>query len=175
MTDPRVLEKDQTFATYDLDPRLSRALAMLKYTHPTQVQAQAIPAALAGKDILARARTGSGKTVAYTLPIIQKLLQTENKASMQPDLCFTQVAHPHFLGYLDQGLDSRAYARVSGPSDEAYPKDDHLQQRCHSCCKLGRSAFASAAATHARREAGYPGFYPEPDSCSFGSQGQHAT
>lgn len=66
--------KDQTFATFDFDARLSKAIAQLDYTRPTPVQAQAIPLALAGKDILARARTGSGKTAAYVLPILQKIL-----------------------------------------------------------------------------------------------------
>ena len=82
MADQKILEKDQTFASFDLDPRLSRAIAQLEFTPPTLVQAKAIPLALAGKDILARARTGSGKTAAFALPIVQKLLQSvkeENK------------------------------------------------------------------------------------------------
>ncbi|KAI8350376.1 P-loop containing nucleoside triphosphate hydrolase protein [Blakeslea trispora] len=65
---------EQTFASFDLDPRLTRAIAQLNFTHPTPVQAQGIPLALAGKDILARARTGSGKTATYALPIVQKIL-----------------------------------------------------------------------------------------------------
>ncbi|KAI9345932.1 P-loop containing nucleoside triphosphate hydrolase protein, partial [Pilaira anomala] len=66
--------KDQTFAGFDFDPRLARAIAQLDFTRPTPVQAQGIPLALAGKDILARARTGSGKTAAYAMPIVQKIL-----------------------------------------------------------------------------------------------------
>lgn len=62
------------FAAFDLDPRLLRAIVELGYDHPTLIQAEAIPLALQGKDILARARTGSGKTVAYCLPILQKIL-----------------------------------------------------------------------------------------------------
>ncbi|CAG8482342.1 3916_t:CDS:10 [Ambispora leptoticha] len=58
----------------ELDPRLLRALSKLKYVKPTLIQEKAIPLALAGKDILARARTGSGKTAAYSLPVIQKIL-----------------------------------------------------------------------------------------------------
>ncbi|KAG2223700.1 hypothetical protein INT45_007278 [Circinella minor] len=77
MADQKILEKDQTFASFDFDPRLSRAIAQLEFTHPTLVQAKAIPLALAGKDILARARTGSGKTAAFALPIVQKLLEAK--------------------------------------------------------------------------------------------------
>ncbi|KAI8975771.1 P-loop containing nucleoside triphosphate hydrolase protein [Mycotypha africana] len=64
----------ESFASFDFDPRLARAVAQLEFTKPTPIQAQGIPLALAGKDILARARTGSGKTAAYALPIIQKIL-----------------------------------------------------------------------------------------------------
>ncbi len=79
--------KDQSFTAFDFDPRLSKAIAQLDYTRPTPVQAQAIPLALAGKDILARARTGSGKTAAYALPIVQKILST--KEVLPNRCCFT--------------------------------------------------------------------------------------
>ena len=62
------------FNSFDLDNRLLRAIAKLGYSHPTLVQAKAVPLALQGKDILARARTGSGKTAAYCMPIVQKIL-----------------------------------------------------------------------------------------------------
>jgi ATP-dependent RNA helicase DDX56/DBP9 len=68
---------DQTFAAFDFDPRLARAIAQLDFTRPTPIQAQGIPLALAGKDILARARTGSGKTAAYAMPIVQKILASK--------------------------------------------------------------------------------------------------
>jgi ATP-dependent RNA helicase DDX56/DBP9 len=66
-----------------LDARLLRALADFKFLHPTLVQAKAIPLALAGKDILAKARTGSGKTGAYCIPVVQKVLSVK---SVRPPL-----------------------------------------------------------------------------------------
>jgi ATP-dependent RNA helicase DDX56/DBP9 len=57
-----------------LDARILRALADLAFTHPTLVQTQAIPLILQGKDVLAKARTGSGKTAAYGLPAVQRVL-----------------------------------------------------------------------------------------------------
>jgi len=57
-----------------LDSRLLRAISKLGYTEATLVQESAIPLALSGKDILAQARTGSGKTSAYCLPVIQKII-----------------------------------------------------------------------------------------------------
>lgn len=74
MVESDLLEETATFASLDLEPRLQRALSDLKYEHPTLIQSTAIPLALKGKDILARARTGSGKTAAYCLPVIQKIL-----------------------------------------------------------------------------------------------------
>jgi ATP-dependent RNA helicase DDX56/DBP9 len=58
-----------------LDPRLTKACTQkLGYTSPTLVQAKAVPLALAGRDLLVRARTGSGKTAAYGLVLLQKIL-----------------------------------------------------------------------------------------------------
>lgn len=67
--------KQNTFEGLQLDPRLLQAVSREKYQTPTLVQAATIPLALEGKDILARANTGSGKTAAYVLPIIHSLLQ----------------------------------------------------------------------------------------------------
>ncbi|KAI8807136.1 P-loop containing nucleoside triphosphate hydrolase protein [Cladochytrium replicatum] len=66
------------FSALDLDIRLQRALTKLGFHHPTLVQSNGIPLALSGKDILARARTGSGKTAAYCLPVIQRILQAKS-------------------------------------------------------------------------------------------------
>ncbi len=63
-----------TFESLNLDARLLQAVRKEKYLKPTPVQAEAIPLALEGRDILARAKTGSGKTAAYILPILQSLL-----------------------------------------------------------------------------------------------------
>ena len=58
-----------------------RALADLSFAHPTLVQAKAIPLLLEGKDVLARARTGSGKTAAYCVPAVQKVLDLKGVSS----------------------------------------------------------------------------------------------
>jgi len=61
------------FTGFGLDATLLRAIKELGFTRPTPIQAQAIPPALAGKDVLACAMTGSGKTAAFLLPILQRL------------------------------------------------------------------------------------------------------
>uniref|UniRef100_A0A673T4F0 RNA helicase n=1 Tax=Suricata suricatta TaxID=37032 RepID=A0A673T4F0_SURSU len=70
MADPEALG----FEHMGLDPRLLQAVADLGWSRPTLIQEKAIPLALEGKDLLARARTGSGKTAAYAVPMLQLLL-----------------------------------------------------------------------------------------------------
>ncbi|KAJ2389513.1 ATP-dependent DNA/RNA helicase, partial [Coemansia sp. RSA 2559] len=76
--DEALLDKQASFQSLDLDDRLLRALGSMGLVHPTLVQAKGIPLALAGKDVLARAKTGSGKTAAYCLPILHKILSTKD-------------------------------------------------------------------------------------------------
>src|SRR4030088_183896 len=56
-----------------LDPRVIEALAGLGYEEPTPVQREAIPPLLAGRDLLGQAATGTGKTAAFALPLLQRL------------------------------------------------------------------------------------------------------
>ena len=62
-----------SFTSLGLVPSLTRALADLGYLTPTAIQHEAIPAVLGGRDVLATARTGSGKTAAFALPVLQRL------------------------------------------------------------------------------------------------------
>ena len=62
-----------SFDQVGLTPELLRAVAQQGYTEPTPVQREAIPHVLQGRDVLAGAQTGTGKTAAFVLPILQKL------------------------------------------------------------------------------------------------------
>jgi len=62
-----------SFDTLGLKPELLRAVADKGYTDPTPIQLEAIPAVLSGRDVLAGAQTGTGKTAGFTLPLLQKL------------------------------------------------------------------------------------------------------
>lgn len=64
----------QSFADLHLSRPLLKACQALGYTHPTPIQAACIPLALAGRDICGSAVTGSGKTAAFTLPVLERLL-----------------------------------------------------------------------------------------------------
>ncbi|NJD10541.1 MAG: DEAD/DEAH box helicase [Gemmatimonadetes bacterium] len=72
---PESARKNPGFDGLGLDARLLRALADLEFTDPTQVQRDTIPLALGGRDVLAMAVTGSGKTAAFLLPLMQRLAE----------------------------------------------------------------------------------------------------
>jgi ATP-dependent RNA helicase RhlE len=73
-----------SFESLGLTPALCRALADLGFTTPTPIQMQAIPLALEGKDLLAGAQTGTGKTAAFGLPLLQRLAAGERNTSKSP-------------------------------------------------------------------------------------------
>ncbi|MFZ2912775.1 MAG: DEAD/DEAH box helicase [Rectinemataceae bacterium] len=63
-----------SFSSFSFDPRVTAGIDAAGYETPTPVQAQAIPAILEGRDLLGLAQTGTGKTAAFVLPILQRLL-----------------------------------------------------------------------------------------------------
>ena len=71
------------FASLSLDPRLLAALISLGYEEPTPIQQQAIPPLLEGRDVLAQAATGTGKTAAFALPILHAIA-TESATAPGP-------------------------------------------------------------------------------------------
>ncbi|GAB2279589.1 DEAD-box ATP-dependent RNA helicase 16 [Dionaea muscipula] len=77
------LHEDQSFEDLGLNPRLLRALLKKGIHKPTPIQRVAIPLILQGKDVVARAKTGSGKTFAYLLPLLQKLFsESDSKKNL---------------------------------------------------------------------------------------------
>ncbi|MFT9848149.1 DEAD/DEAH box helicase [Aneurinibacillus sp. REN35] len=62
-----------SFIAFQLKPEILQGIADLYYKEPTPIQAQAIPLALEGKDVLGQAQTGTGKTAAFVIPMLQKL------------------------------------------------------------------------------------------------------
>ncbi|KAJ3124299.1 hypothetical protein HK098_001211 [Nowakowskiella sp. JEL0407] len=66
-------DRPEQFAQLGLSPWLIDSLKMLSITKPTEIQRACIPSILSGKDVIGSARTGSGKTAAFALPILQKL------------------------------------------------------------------------------------------------------
>ena len=72
-----------SFSNLQLAPALARAVAEMGYESMTPIQEQAIPVVLTGQDVMGAAQTGTGKTAAFSLPLLQRLLKHEN-ASTSP-------------------------------------------------------------------------------------------
>ena len=68
------MAKRMTFSSFSLDSALLKAITESGYDEPTEIQKQSIPLILAKHDVMARAQTGTGKTAAFALPILQKLI-----------------------------------------------------------------------------------------------------
>ena len=81
-----------SFQEFGLADPLSRALKEENYETPTPIQAQTIPIALTGRDVVGIAQTGTGKTAAFALPILHRLL--ENRIKTQPKTCRVLVLSP---------------------------------------------------------------------------------
>ena len=76
-----------SFDQLDLSPELLRAVEEEGYTEPTPIQERAIPIVLEGRDLMARAQTGTGKTAAFALPILERMKAHANKS-------FSPARHP---------------------------------------------------------------------------------
>src|SRR3972149_3685614 len=74
---------DVTFRQFPLDPRLIHALDDAGFTHCTPIQAESLPVILAGHDLAGQAQTGTGKTAAFLLAIMQHLLANPVKGEKQ--------------------------------------------------------------------------------------------
>ena len=72
-----------SFSNLSLAPQLARAVAEMGYETMTPIQEQAIPVVLEGKDVMGAAQTGTGKTAAFALPLLQRMMKHEN-ASTSP-------------------------------------------------------------------------------------------
>ena len=96
--------KDSTFKSIGVCDELCEILEKLNYKYPTKIQKESLPYALEGKDIIGLAETGSGKTFAYGIPIIQKLLDSPNffffACILAPtrELCLQINQHLEILG-----------------------------------------------------------------------------
>jgi ATP-dependent RNA helicase DeaD len=80
-----ITEVSAGFAGLGLDPRLVDALAALGYEEPTPIQLEAIPPLLDGRDLVGQAATGTGKTAAFALPLLQRLARRGTERS-QPSI-----------------------------------------------------------------------------------------
>jgi ATP-dependent RNA helicase RhlE len=97
---PSAPEKYMSFDSFNLAPSIAAGIRDLGFTRATPIQEQAVPSALEGRDLLACAMTGSGKTAAFLLPIIQRLLDrprgTTRALILSPTRELAAQIHEHF-------------------------------------------------------------------------------
>ena len=114
-----------SFAELMLAPELLRAVADAGYTAPTPIQARAIPLILRGRDIMGLAQTGTGKTAAFTLPIVQRLLGGPRRARaliLTPTRELAVQVKESFAGYAEHSglVIADIYGGVPlGPQEQA--------------------------------------------------------
>lgn len=111
---------DNSFANLNLAEPLQRAIAEIGYTSMTPIQAKAIPLVLQGKDMMGAAQTGTGKTAAFSLPLLQKLMAHENNSA-------SPARHPVRALIL---LPTRELADQVSESMCAYTKHTKLKVAC---------------------------------------------
>ncbi|UUX96782.1 DEAD/DEAH box helicase [Aquabacterium sp. J223] len=124
ITDTPTLPADESavapaarFDTLPLDPKLLRAVADQGYLTMTPIQAKAIPIVLAGRDVMGAAQTGTGKTAAFSIPLLQKMLRHET-SSVSP------ARHPVRALVL---APTRELADQVAANVKAYAKHTHLR------------------------------------------------
>src|SRR5271165_6822125 len=103
---------DISFSALGIAEPLCRALAAENYTHPTPIQLQAIPLLLEGRDLLGIAQTGTGKTAAFALPILQKL--SKPQLPLAPCSCHALVLAPTRELAVQIGASFATYGRHTG-------------------------------------------------------------
>ena len=112
-----------SFASLGLIDQIVHTLETLNYKNPTAVQSQAIPAVLAGKDVMAAAQTGTGKTAGFALPLLQRLFKKTSKVSpntaralvLVPTRELAEQVHESFRAY-GAGLELRTMVAYGGVS-----------------------------------------------------------
>ena len=101
-----------SFDVLGLSAGLLRAIKEQGYTQPTSIQKKAIPAIIGGTDILASAQTGTGKTASFTLPIQQRLNESQQQKNHRPIRALILTPTRELAAQVDCSV--RNYARHTG-------------------------------------------------------------
>ncbi len=126
-----------SFTQFNLDSRLNTAIKRSGFSTPTPIQTSAIPLALAGNDLVGTAQTGTGKTAAFVLPILQKILTTQGKRTraliITPTRELAEQIH-QAIGHLGYGTNIQSVAIYGGvgpaPQIEALKRGVEIVVAC---------------------------------------------
>ncbi|WGY47797.1 ATP-dependent RNA helicase SrmB [Vibrio sp. ABG19] len=103
----------KTFADLELDPNLLEAIEEMGFERPTQVQAEAIPLALDGKDVLASAPTGTGKTASFVIPALQYLQDFPRKKAGPARVLILTPTRELAMQVADQARELAKYTKLN--------------------------------------------------------------
>lgn len=105
---------DSGFSDLGIAPSLFEALTYMKYTVPTPIQRQAIPVAIQGKDVVGIAQTGTGKTLAFGIPMIQRLAQVKGRGLVIVPTRELALQVDESLAKVGRGLGLRTAVLIGG-------------------------------------------------------------
>lgn len=116
MSQPNSSSEDVRFSTLGLPPNLLAILDKLAFTVPTPIQRQAIPIALQGKDVIGIAQTGTGKTLAFALPLLQQIGKNKKRGLIVLPTRELALQVDETLGKIGQSLGLRRAVLIGGSS-----------------------------------------------------------
>ncbi len=116
MTDRTTQSSRSGFTGLGIAPGLLEAIDRLKFTEPTPIQRQSIPIAIRGKDLIAIAQTGTGKTLAYGIPMIQRLAQIKGQGLVLTPTRELAVQVDEALNAVGRSLRLRTTVLIGGAS-----------------------------------------------------------
>jgi ATP-dependent RNA helicase RhlE len=122
-------QADRSFYGLGIAPKILDILAQIKFKVPTSIQFKAIPLALEGKDVIGIAQTGTGKTHAFAIPIIQHLAQKEGAALVLAPTRELAVQIDEAIGGLARPFGMKTACIIGGVSMR--PQEDVLSRRPH--------------------------------------------
>ena len=125
-----------TFSDLELRPELLEALTALGYEEPTPIQSEAIPPLLAGRDLLGQAATGTGKTAAFALPILQRLQSPSAPAPRARSCSCRRASSP-----------CRSPRRCTATAAARRPRPADLRRPADQRASCGRSSAASTSSS----------------------------
>ncbi len=127
--EPTAVNSGPGFANLGIAPAILTALDRLRYTEPTPIQRQAIPPAIEGKDVVGVAQTGTGKTLAFGIPLIQRLIGTHDRALVLLPTRELALQVDEELRKIGHGLGLKTAILIGGTS--LYPQKQALARAPH--------------------------------------------
>ena len=126
---------DITFSSFDLHPALLAGLEAAGFTRCTPIQALTLPVTLPGRDVAGQAQTGTGKTLAFLITVINRLLTQPALADRKPEDPRALILAPTRELAIQIHKDAVRFGCAAGPEVLAGLRRRGLRQAARSCCR----------------------------------------